>query len=155
MRNIQKENKKIMPLILFLMPVLIVIFDQFTKFLIRNHLALRLSTPLIKNIVYLTYIQNTGAGFGLFRNFNSILIWISIIIIGIILYNYGEIVKNKLTAVSLALILGGAVGNLIDRIFLGYVVDFIDFKFWPAFNAADSAVTIGVIMLIFYFMKKK
>lgn len=152
----KKYNKKsISPLMFFLIPFLIVVFDQLTKFLIRNYLALGQSAPAIKNLVYFTYIQNTGAGFGLFRSFNSALVWISIIIIGIILYNYGKIVKNKTTTIALSLILGGAVGNLIDRIFLGYVIDFIDFRFWPAFNVADSAVTIGVLILIVYFIKKK
>ncbi|MDO8741118.1 MAG: signal peptidase II [Candidatus Woesearchaeota archaeon] len=156
MKKILKENKKsINPLIFFLIPVLIILFDQFTKFLIKNYLALGQSFPLIKNTVYFTYIQNTGAGFGLFRSFNSVLIWVSVIIIGIILYYYGEIIKNKITTTAFALVLGGAAGNLIDRIFLGYVVDFIDFRFWPAFNVADSAVTIGVIILIIYFLKKK
>ncbi|MBI2129549.1 signal peptidase II [Candidatus Woesearchaeota archaeon] len=157
MKKIQKEDKKDAnsSLMFFLMPILVVLFDQITKFLIKNYLALSQSLPIIKNIAYFTHIQNTGAGFGLFRNFNSVLIWTSVIVIGVILYNYDKIIKNKTTAIALSLILGGAVGNLIDRIFLGYVVDFIDFRVWPAFNVADSAVTIGVLILIVHFLKKK
>jgi len=112
------------------------------------------STPLIKNILHATYIQNTGAGFGILKGWNTILIFISLIIIGIILFYFDRIIKEKSIHIPIALILGGAIGNLIDRIFLGYVIDFIDFRIWPAFNIADSCITIGALWLIIYLWKK-
>ena len=130
----------------------VVIADQISKFLIAKYL--QYSVPLIKNILHLTYIENTGAGFGLFKNMNSLLIWVAIIIIGIIFYNYNKIPKENLPQIMTGLIVGGAFGNLISRIFLGYVIDFIDFRIWPAFNIADSAITIGAIGLIIFFWKK-
>ncbi|MEA2036925.1 MAG: signal peptidase II, partial [Nanoarchaeota archaeon] len=99
-------------------------------------------------------IQNTGAGFGILKGWNAILIFISLIIIGIILFNFDKITKEKPIYIPVALVLGGAIGNLIDRIFIGHVIDFISFTFWPAFNVADSGITIGAIWLIIYFWKK-
>jgi len=84
-----------------------------------------------------------------------ILILITIVIIGIILYYYKDLPKKYLPIISTSLILGGAIGNLIDRFLFGFVIDFIDFRIWPAFNIADSAVTIGVIGLIIYFWQTK
>jgi signal peptidase II len=85
---------------------------------------------------------------------NPLLIWISLMVIGAILYNYEKIPKENIPQISFALITGGAIGNLISRIFYGYVIDFIDFRVWPAFNIADSAITIGAVMLVIYFWKK-
>ena len=73
--------------------------------------------------------------------------------IGLILFYYDKLPKKKYVVVSTALIFSGAIGNLIDRIFLGYVVDFIDIGLWPAFNVADSAITIGAIGIIYYLIK--
>ncbi|MBW2986896.1 signal peptidase II, partial [Candidatus Woesearchaeota archaeon] len=109
------------------------------------------------NIFHLTLIKNFGVGFGLFNAPASrwVLIIITVIIIGIILYYYKKIPEKYLPIISTSLILGGAIGNLIDRFLLGFVVDFLDFRVWPAFNVADSAITIGVIGLIIYFWQSK
>jgi len=140
-------------LILFI-GLAIVILDQITKYLVISSMKLGQSIPLIKNFLYFTYIQNTGAGFGILKGWNVVLIFISLIIIGIILFYFDRIVKEKNIHIPVALVLGGAVGNLIDRVFLGYVIDFIDFRIWPAFNVADSCITIGAVWLIVYFWKK-
>ena len=129
----------------------ILILDQLTKFLAASKLTA--SLPIIKNVFHLTLTTNTGAGFGILKNFNSALIWVSIFVIGMILYYYDQIKGNR-TAVAVGLILGGIVGNLIDRIRLGYVVDFLDFRVWPIFNIADSAITIGIFLIIIYYWKK-
>jgi len=134
--------------------VILVIIDQLTKFLVTKNLVLSKSIPIISNILHLTYIKNTGAAFGIFQNMNSILIWVTFIVIGSILFYFDKIADSKLSSVFTAFILSGAIGNLIDRIRLGYVVDFIDFGFWPAFNIADSAITIGVIGLILVSFRK-
>ena len=141
-------------LLIFYISILIIISDQITKFLITKYMALHQSIPLIKNILHLTYIQNTGAGFGILKGSNTILIFTSLIIIGAILFNFKKITKEKSINIPIALILGGAIGNLIDRILVGHVIDFMDFRIWPAFNVADSAITIGALWLIVYFWKK-
>ena len=133
---------------------IIIILDQLTKYIVDKTMYLHQSIPLINNILHFTYIQNTGAGFGILKNMNSLLIWVSVIVIGIILYNYDKIPQKNFPQIATALIIGGAFGNLISRIFIGYVTDFIDFRIWPAFNVADSAITIGAIGLIIYFWKK-
>lgn len=128
----------------------VIIIDQITKFLIRNYFAVNQILFILDHMLYFTYLQNTGAGFGIFKNSIAVLIWISVIVIGVVLYFYDKIPK-----LASALILGGTIGNLIDRIFLGYVVDFIDFRIWPAFNVADSCLFIGVILLAINFFIKK
>ena len=144
------KKEKIFSLII----LAIIILDQLTKFLITKNMTLSQSIPLIQNILHLTYIHNTGATFGMLKGMNLLLIWVSVIVIGGILYNYNKIPKDKIPQLSLALIIGGAIGNLIDRISLGKVVDFIDFRVWPAFNIADSAISIGAVLLIIYFWNK-
>lgn len=137
--------------------LLVVILDQVAKFWITSKISFSDSLPVIKNVFHFTLIKNFGIGFGLVnlpaaRLF--LIILTSIIILGI-LYYYQKIPAKPLPVVSASLILGGALGNLIDRIMLGFVIDFIDFQVWPAFNVADSAITIGVIGLIIYFWREK
>lgn len=136
---------------------LVVVIDQLTKFAVTSALSFSESVVILNNFFYFTLIKNFGIGFGLLNNPASrwILILTTIIIMGIILYYYQDLPKKYLPVVSTSLILGGAVGNLIDRFLFGFVIDFIDFRFWPAFNIADSAVTIGVIGLIIYFWQTK
>jgi len=103
----------------------------------------------------LTNVHNFGAGFSLFQGATQLIIWFSIIVIGIIVYLYDKIPRLLYVQLSTASLLGGIIGNLIDRFRLGYVIDFIDFRVWPTFNIADMAITLGVIGLIIYFLKKK
>ncbi len=133
---------------------LIVVLDQLLKWLIRSRFVLG-EVKFDLGFFNFSYIQNTGAGFGLLQGFNTGLIFISILVMGIILYYYNEIkVKEKLLLFATAFVLGGAVGNLIDRLVLGFVVDFINFSFWPAFNIADIFITAGVIGLVIYTLRK-
>ena len=128
---------------------IIVFSDQLTKFLIKQNLQLNQSIPVIKNILHLTYITNTGSAFGLFKGFNWFFILFSLVVIIVIFYFINQIKNNeKMMRISVSLVLGGTIGNLIDRIAYGAVIDFIDFRIWPVFNIADSAVTIGIIILI-------
>ena len=140
---------------IFSTALIIILIDQITKFLIRINFQLNDSLPLIKNVFHLTYIQNTGAGFGILKSQTLILIFISLIVIGVIFY-YFDRIKDKeiLLQVLVGFVLGGTIGNLIDRITYGFVIDFIDFQIWPIFNVADGFVTIGVIGLIIYLWEK-
>jgi len=104
-------------------------------------------------------VKNTGAAFGLFKNSTFFFILVSVaavVVIGGILVRsvrLGEFLKRKLFNFSLVLIISGAMGNLIDRARFMYVIDFIDFRIWPVFNVADSSITIGTALLIFYFAR--
>ncbi len=140
---------------IFFISLLILIADQLFKFLVLKTIPFKYSIQIIPKIFYLTHIRNYGAAFGLLQNASNLLLWFSIIVIGVILYVYDKIPNETSVQVFVALILGGTLGNLIDRIRFGYVIDFLDFQIWPAFNIADSAITIGVIGLIIYLIKKK
>lgn len=133
--------------------ILVVLFDQLTKLLIRQNFQLNQSFPIIKNFLHLTYVTNTGSAFGLFKGLNVFFILFSIIVIIVIFY-YLKKIKEKVLPFSIGLLLGGTIGNLIDRIFYGAVIDFIDFRIWPVFNVADSAVTISIMLLIILLWKK-
>ncbi|HLC61198.1 MAG TPA: signal peptidase II [Candidatus Nanoarchaeia archaeon] len=142
-------------ILIFSTALIIVILDQLTKLLIRKNFKLNESIPAIKNFFHLTYVQNTGSAFSLFQGFNIFFIIFSIIVIGIIFYYIRKIKQNeKLMQLAIGLLLGGTIGNLLDRIFIGAVTDFIDFRIWPVFNIADSAVTISVVLLIILMWEK-
>lgn len=140
-------NKK--NIFIFSTALIILFFDQLTKLLVKQNLQLNESIPIIKNIFHLTYITNTGSAFGLFKGFNLFLVLFSVIVIIVVFYNLNKIKeKESLLQLSVGLLLGGTAGNLIDRLLYGAVIDFLDLRIWPIFNAADSAVTISIVMLI-------
>ena len=142
-------------IIVFSAALIVVFLDQITKILIRKNFELNESVPIIKNVLHLTYVSNTGSAFGLFRGFNIFLILFSVIVIVAIFYYLKKIVKNeRLLQFSVGLLLGGTIGNLADRLIYGAVTDFIDFRIWPVFNVADSAVTISILLLIILVWKK-
>ena len=136
------------PCKLFLVGIILLLLDQLTKFLVRLFFQPNATIPLIKNIFHLTFAQNTGAVFGTFHGTNSLLIWLAIMAIGFILYLWDQFPSTKCSRLFLVLILVGSIGNLIDRIFLGYVTDFLDFRIWPVFNLSDSMVSIGILGLV-------
>lgn len=139
----------------FSLALVIVLLDQLTKILLTANISLGQSLVIIPNFLSLVYVQNTGAGFGILKGFGFFLIIISLLVIIVIFDYYKKItLKQKLLLFSTAILLGGVVGNLIDRLFHGFVIDFINFNFWPAFNVADMAITIGVVGLILYFWRK-
>ena len=129
--------------------------DRLSKYFVSQNILPNQSLPLIKNIFHLTLIHNTGAAFGIFKNHNYLFIFISILAV---LFIYLQLRKEKLTAVilkvSLALISSGTIGNLIDRIYFGYVIDFLDLRIWPVFNIADSSITVGAILLAYSILKR-
>ena len=142
----------------------VVVLDQVTKYWVYKTLALYQSVEIVPNFIHITYIRNTGAAFGFLAGDRSMVrmaffILISAVAIGCISYLLKTVrPQQKMLIVSLSLILGGAVGNLIDRLLMGEVIDFIDLHWyqyhWPAFNVADSAITIGVVLLFLQVMRK-
>ena len=130
--------------------ILIIGLDQLTKFILNNNLVLNSPYPVIKGVFYLTLVHNKGAAFGILKNQLLLFILSSILAIILIYFNLKKSKNQKklfLNDLALGLILSGAIGNLIDRLFLGYVVDFLDFRVWPVFNVADSAITVGAVLL--------
>lgn len=142
-------------LILLVSTTLILAIDQLSKVFIDRAMDLHQSIPVIPNCFSITYIRNKGAAFGFLANTSFRLpffIFISIVAVIVIIIAYSKLRKDqKLAMLSLAMILAGAVGNLIDRIRLGEVIDFLDVYWgnyhWPAFNIADSAICVGVFLL--------
>jgi len=137
-----------------LIALLIVVADQLVKLWIRTNLAAGESLFEL-GFFRLTHISNTGAAFGLFQGQTFPLTVVSFVAVAILLlyaflfYRQFPQLDRWLVWTGLGLILGGTVGNLIDRLRLGYVTDFIDFGFWPAFNLADSAIVVGVIIFAY------
>jgi len=132
---------------IFIIAAVILGLDQSVKFLLSKNLSLGQPIPIIKNIFYLTLVHNQGAAFGVFKNLTFVFVLTAFVVVILIIRDLRQVKKVNLYALSLALILAGAIGNLIDRLRFGYVIDFFDFRVWPVFNIADSSITIGAILL--------
>jgi signal peptidase II len=139
--------------------LIVLVLDLATKIAIDMHLSYADRIPVIPGFFYLTHVRNTGAAFGLFSDAPKVyrlvfFISVSFIAVGIIISFFRKLSPgDRLAALALGLILGGAVGNLIDRIFRQEVVDFLHFRLWrgyswPDFNVADSAIVVGVGLLV-------
>ena len=146
--------------ILFFVSALIVGLDQISKYFICKLVPLYSQIQVIDGFFNIVHIRNSGVAFGLFKRFGSeyrliSMLVVSLIAVFLIFFLVSQLKRGcKLQAFSLSLILGGAIGNLIDRMLIGEVVDFIDVHWaevyhWPAFNVADSAITVGIIFIIF------
>jgi len=131
--------------------IIIVLIDQLSKYLVRGSLV---ETIKFSTFFSLAFVKNTGAGFGILKGQQIMLATVSVLILAGIIYYLKEIFKEKKLSVLLGLIFAGGLGNLIDRLFLGYVTDFLSLSFWPAFNIADSAITLGAIGIIIYLIKE-
>lgn len=138
--------------------LLIVVFDQITKALVRRTLELHESMPLIPDVLALTRVHNTGAAFGMFNSMDVpgkaiVLTLVAMLALaGVAWYAASVPVTDRFARLGVACILGGAIGNLIDRATAGYVLDFVDaswqgWHFW-AFNVADAAISVGVVFMI-------
>ncbi len=134
----------------------ILLLDQVTKALVVRYLPDQVPwnpIPFLGRLVTLTLVRNTGAAFGLLSGQSSLLTVVAVGVMAMILLLFRQLpYQRRLIQLSLGLQLGGAVGNLIDRLRVGHVIDFIDFHFWPVFNVADSAIVIGVIILAYYLL---
>jgi signal peptidase II len=142
--------------IVFGIAAAVLALDQLTKWLVLRYLPYYQPwNPIdfLRPIVTLIHITNTGAAFGIFQGANTLFSIISMIVIAAIVLYYRRVPADQtLVLVSIGLQLGGATGNLVDRLFRGHVIDFIDFHFWPVFNVADSAIVIGVVILAYYLL---
>lgn len=145
---------------IIIISIILLCIDQISKLLVVNLLTKTDSITIIKNFFYLTYINNDGAAFSILVGKRIFLILVAIIVI-IMLIHYikKNNIQNKLEIVSLALIIGGSLGNLMDRVVRGYVIDFLDFKIFnynfPIFNLADTFIVIGVILLLLKELRKE
>lgn len=137
---------------IFLIASTIVALDQITKSFVRAYLALGQSVPEDWP-VRISHYSNTGAAFSLFPNQTMLFVVIAIAAIAIIVFYSRQLPRDgMIVRVGLGLQLGGAIGNLIDRLFYGRVTDFIDVGFWPVFNFADSSIVIGVGLLAYFIL---
>ena len=138
---------------MIILTILVILVDFFSKYMVSKLMTVNETINLIDNFFRITYVKNTGAAFSIFSNNTILVIIISVIVIGFLLfYIYKNKGNNKLENVSYAFILGGAISNLIDRLVYGYVIDFLDFEILsynaPIFNLADTFIVIGVILFL-------
>lgn len=156
-----KDIKK--PIKINIIPILIIgfltAFDQLTKFMITSSFELYESRTVVKKLLAFTYIQNRGVAWGMFQGKRIIFLIITAIILVLCFYIYSNIAnkpKYRILRANMILLISGALGNMIDRIELGYVVDFFEFKFidFPVFNVADIYVVISMIMIFILIMFK-
>jgi signal peptidase II len=128
----------------------VLFLDRWTKYLVVQKLSLGQTLPVIEGFLHFTHVQNSGAAFGLFADKRWFFIFITLFILFIIIYlQYTLGKKSVWLSITLGLLAGGAVGNFIDRLKTGYVIDFIDFRgIWSyVFNIADAAIVVGMILL--------
>jgi len=134
---------------LALIMLVTLLLDQFSKYLITSRMLLGESLPIFPPVFYITYILNPGAAFGILANRTNFFIVLSLLVIVAVLVMYRYLPKGKtLMTLAIGLVVGGALGNLIDRVRLGHVIDFLDFRVWPIFNLADAAIVIGAVLII-------
>lgn len=136
-----------MPVLLVL--TVIIVADQWTKYVVHNSFALGEIRPIIEGFFNLTYVRNTGAAWGILGNYNTALTVLSILLLAVmVIFRRSFLSDSILHKVALGLMVGGIIGNVLDRIRMGWVIDFLDFyvgrHHWPAFNVADAAICTGV-----------
>lgn len=135
--------------------LIIIVLDQITKFYAIKMLKGNTPIIIIKNFLQLNYVENFGAAFGILQNKKVFfVVMTTIVVIGIIIYIKTNINLTTIMKIALTMVVGGAIGNLIDRIRLGYVIDFVDVNFWglydfPVFNIADSSIVIATFLICY------
>ena len=139
----------------FLIATLVFVLDRVTKIAVVSNMSYGQSIKILPDIFHFTFVLNNGTAFGLFKGANAALAALSILAIALIIF---YVLKTRMmslaNSLALGLILGGAVGNLFDRMKFGRVIDFIDFRVWPVFNIADSAITIGTCLLAWSILRQ-
>lgn len=134
--------------VLLAIAVTIMVLDQLTKWLVITRMTLNESIPVCGKFLSLTYCHNTGGAFSLMPGATNFFLVTGVVVsLALLAYLPKLARQHPMPAIAYALILGGAVGNLIDRFTYKYVIDFLDLHWWPVFNVADSGITIGVVLL--------
>jgi len=137
---------------IYIFSFIFLIIDFISKIIIQNYMTLNSSIPIIKNFFSITYVRNIGAAFSILSGKQLFLIILGIIILIGIIYYVNKDKLNNLKVIYYSLLIGGIIGNLIDRIIYNSVIDFLDFKIfgydYPIFNLADTFICIGVILII-------
>ena len=149
--NIRKAygNRPIAWFYVFLITVFVIVFDRLTKAFVLRNMSEGQSVKILQNIFHITLVFNTGTAFGLLKGGSLLFVPVSFLVISlIIIYIFKKRVTDVIISSALGLVLGGAIGNLFDRIEFGHVIDFLDFRIWPVFNIADSCITVGAFLLI-------
>lgn len=136
---------------MFWLGTTIFLLDRLSKWYIQQNFLPDMTFPVIPNIFHITYVLNPGAAFGLLEYQTGFFITIAILMMAGVIFFYRQIPKEmRLLRIGLTLLFAGALGNVIDRATIGYVVDFFDFRIWPVFNIADIAIVTGVMTLIYH-----
>ncbi|MGV8122969.1 MAG: signal peptidase II [Candidatus Xenobiia bacterium LiM19] len=134
----------------------IIVVDLLVKQWIIATFPVGRPTPLIGTVLFITHVHNTGGAFGLFSNLRPLFIIMGIIVPVLILIFYRKLFeKGEIWIIAAALITGGAIGNEIDRVMYGYVIDFLDVRFWPIFNVADIGISAGIVLLFIALLTEK
>lgn len=151
----RKQSSSFFPWISLAVFSSLLAMDQYTKWAIRSMYVPLESNPVFPFLSF-TYLQNTGTIWGLFQSSsaNGFFIWLSIIVFGILIYAY-DTFQTPIEKISYALLMAGIWGNFIDRVVLGFVVDFIDLGWWPVFNIADSCINVGIALLVIDLIRKE
>lgn len=138
----------------FILVIVILVLDKATKLFAIEYLQSIRTLPIVEGIFHLTYLENRGAAFGILQGQRTFfLIATTIVVASIVFFMYKYKKMYKPMKIGLNFIVAGAIGNLIDRVRFGFVVDFFDFRIWPVFNIADSAVVIGAILVSYIVLK--
>ena len=146
-------------MMIIILSIIFIIIDQISKIIVINKLSNHNPVEVIKSFFYLTYTNNEGAAFSILTGKRILLIIVSLIVIGILVYYIRKTkIKENINKIALSLVIGGSIGNLIDRILRGAVVDFLDFKIfgynYPIFNLADTFIVLGVFLLLISMFRK-
>jgi len=131
---------------------LVIVIDQATKYWIQSRMAYGESWPIFTDIFHITYILNPGAAFGILENKTWFFIAVALVLLAGVAYLYPRLPENMIVKLGTGLLVGGAIGNLIDRVRIGYVIDFFDFRIWPIFNVADICIVCGVACLAYFLL---
>jgi signal peptidase II len=151
---VTRKRSAVSGVVLLLIAGTVLALDQYTKSLVRANLPVNSSwNPIVwlDRFVTLTHVNNTGAAFGLLPGYGGVFAVVAILVVVLIFVSYRQIEQGSaVLRVAFGLQLGGSLGNLCDRIARGYVTDFVDVRWWPVFNVADSALVVGTILLAVY-----